>query len=791
MAVLCRWIMVLTLLLAAGPRLWAASEMDLAFRAARDAFQDGFYARAEAQFADYCQKFPASPRLAEAILVQAQARLKLTNYAGAIELLTTNQGKAGTNADQYLFWLAQASYRKGDYRAAGDGFAKLVKEFPASPRCLEAALGEASAHAALAGTEPAEWRSVIGLLQQTNGVFQSSAGTNASSELVIRGCLLLSEAQLATKDYHAAEETLQPLATRLLNPKLAWEWQFLLCRVQVASGQTNAALAGTTNLLAIAAGGALTNLLAESAALQASLFESLGRTNEALGAYKRNLDEGVPDERQRQALLKIAELYLAQGEIAEAAQVLEQFLARYPKAASADLALLTLGELRLRQYDLSGGTNQVVAVTTNLPATTNVLQLALGSFDTLVKKFPQSPLFGKAQLDLGWCYGRQGRLAEAQAAYGAAVACLPVSRDQATAYFGLAGVQSRQTNFAGAIKSYQAIIEKFAALPEARTNLFEPVLYETVRAGLAARDLATTTNALQNLLGWYPGNLSAARAVLLTAQDFRRRGDPAAARKLLLDFDKAVPGAPLGAERQLAVAATWEQENKWAEAIAQYDDLLAGVTNYEVRPAAEYYRALDTSQAGRDTNALTLFTNLVAQFPTNKFARLAQMWVARYYYNIGNYVEAERNYQVLFQSTNWPPDELTYQAQLMAGQTAVARQGWKDATTYFTQLANNTSGNTNPPILDLHYHALFEYALTLIRVADPADTNRLANLEQATITLGRICDDYATNNLAIRAWGYRANCYLQWALARQQYDSLTNAGSGGYRTASAQTDARR
>ena len=145
------------------------------------------------------------------------------------------------------------------------------------------------------------------------------------------------------------------------------------------------------------------------------------------------------------------------------------------------------------------------------------------------------------------------------------------------------------------------------------------------------------------------------------------------------------------------------------------------------------------------------------------------------YYNIGNYVEAERNYQVLFQSTNWPPDELTYQAQLMAGQTAVARQGWKDATTYFTQLANNTSGNTNPPILDLHYHALFEYALTLIRVADPADTNRLANLEQATITLGRICDDYATNNLAIRAWGYRANCYLQWALARQQYDSLTNA----------------
>ena len=100
----------MTLLLAAGPRLWAASAADRAFDAAVKAFQDTFYDRAEAQFADFCQKYPTSPRLPEAILLQAQARLELTNYAGAIELLTANQGKAGTNADQYLFWLAEASY---------------------------------------------------------------------------------------------------------------------------------------------------------------------------------------------------------------------------------------------------------------------------------------------------------------------------------------------------------------------------------------------------------------------------------------------------------------------------------------------------------------------------------------------------------------------------------------------------------------------------------------------------------------------------------------------------------
>ena len=58
-------------------------------------------------------------------------------------------------------------------------------------------------------------------------------------------------------------------------------------------------------------------------------------------------------------------------------------------------------------------------------------------------------------------------------------------------------------------------------------------------------------------------------------------------------------------------------------------------TNSSARPQAEYYRAQATYQAGQKTNALTLFTNFVAQFPTNDFAPLAQLWVADYYYRRG------------------------------------------------------------------------------------------------------------------------------------------------------------
>ena len=240
---------------------------------------------------------------------------------------------------------------------------------------------------------------------------------------------------------------------------------------------------------------------------------------------------------------------------------------------------------------------------------------------------------------------------------------------------------------------------------------------------------------------------------------------------MLQDFARTVPRSRLLPEVQLAIAASYEQEKKLAEAIAQYDQCLASFTNAELRARAEYNRAWDTAQAGGLTNALGLFTNFVAHFPTNEFAPYAQMWVADYYFNSGEFLEAERNYKLLFQNPQWAASDLAYDAQLMAGRAAVRLQDWKDAKDYFTRLYNNTNG----PSLDTRLQALFEFGQTLMQWADPRETNKLANLEVATQVFGRLCDEYPTNRLAVPAWIERGNCYKEWALARQQPDSLTNA----------------
>lgn len=761
--------LLLSILFAAGPRLFAAGSAETrAFNAATNAFQLGFYARAESAFAAFVQTYTNSPHLAEAILYQAQARLQQTNYDGAIALLSGYQTNAGTNADQYLFWLAEADFRKGDYPAAAAGFGKFIRNFPDSPRALEAGIGEATARARLL-----DWRGVIELLDQTNGFFQAASRANGTNDLVLRGNLLLSEANIALQNYPAAEAAVQSMGQLPLGPDTDWQRQYLICRIQLATGLTNEALLSTSRLLTLATNANDRDLLPESAAFQGNLLEQMGRPNEAIAAYQANLVDGISPQRQREALWKVTELSLAQNKTAEAAQVLTRFLNQFSNAPSADLALLTLGEVRLRQYlTAPSSTNQISVTSTNASIETNYLQSALDSLQEFVRRFPRSPLLGNAQLDRGWCFWLQTNLPEAQAAFQAAVQLLPLSTNQATAYFKLGDTQFRQKDFPGAITNYGAVVEKFGALPPVAETLFEPALYQIVQAGLAGGNLPAATNALARILTWYPEGFHTDRALLLTQQEISRQGDPVAARKMLEDFARAVPTAPLLPQVYLAIARTYEQQDQWSNAVQVYDHYLPALTNSPCLPEIEYYRAQAAYKAGDVTNALMLFTNFVAQYPTNEFAPRAKMWEADYYFRNGLFIQAEAAYKMLWRNTNnWPDSELTYQAQVMAGRAAMERGGWAAAREYLTNLYNSANGP-----LDLKIQAFYAYGDCFM---SQDSTNKADDYQTANDIFTRIYKTYPNSPWAPLAWGRSAEALFQLAksssLPASAYGDVSNA----------------
>ncbi len=752
-----RWLLIaLALLLGGGQLLAANTREERAYAAAARAFQDGMWSRAEVEFAEFSDKYPKSERVPEAVLMQAEADIKQAKYLQAIELLTTHASPAGKLADQYVFWLGEAQFQNEDYAAAAATFSRLARDFTESNRRLDAVVNEAAAYAKLD-----QWPQVSSLLQTPAGVFQANAKETPADDRVVRGQLLLADALLRQNKLGEAAEVLHSLAAQKLAPELNWQQAQLLCHVELARDDTNAALASTTNLIRLANLTGQPGLRAESVVEQGGILERLGRIGDAQEVYQQNLSTNVPQTWQRQAILKIAELAAAQTNFSGAEQSLETFLAQFPNSAPADVARLSLGELYLKQ------------AVAHAPPDTNELAQAQAEFDQFLGTYKNSPLLGKAFLDRGWCLWIGKKYPESLAAFKNAAQWLPRSVDLAVARFKMGDALFTQDDFAGARDNYEAVTSDFTNFPAVRTTLVPQALYQTVRACMKLGDMSGTTNALAQILTIYPTNNLVDNSLLLAGEQLSDLQQPAAARALFEKVEELYPKSPLRPEVELALARTYEQEDNWSNAIDLYDRWVKQYTNNMRLPQVEYARAMANYRAGNGTAAFAILTNFVAQFPTNGWAPVAQWWIGGYFYNTGtNYADAEKNYELLYQ--HWPNSgRLVYEAKLMAGRAAMGRQGYSDAIGYFTQLTSDT--NCPPEVL---VQALFAYGGALMQGPSSDTNNPLDNFGQAIQVFKAISQTYPQTEQAALAWGMIGDCYLQLAGQPQGahfYGDATNA----------------
>jgi TolA-binding protein len=768
MAFRWQWLLILLALSTGGERSFAASAReDRAYAAAVAAFQDGMWSRAETEFAQFVQKYPKSDRMAEAVLTQAEAEFEQGKLQPAIALLTARKAEAGNLADQYVYWIGEAQFQGGNLPAAAETFIALTRDFPESSLRLRVVVEAAAAFA----QQTNEWPRVVSLLAETNGVFQRAAQMDPANELVARGQLLLAQAKFAQKDFAGATTVLESLNLQTLKPQLDWQRAYLLHQVKLATGDTNAALAATTNLVLIAQSEKDDVLQAEGLMLRARVLEQLGQKSGAIAACQDILRLNTPVERVRQAILKMAELAIAQNQFADAEQSLEKFLAQFPGSPAADMALLTIGELQLTDYTAQ------LAATNHLPEATNLLSAAQLRFDQFLHTFTNGPLAGKAYLDRGWCLWLAGKTnaPETLDAFGAAATNLPPSEDRAMARFKMGDVLFAQKHFTNALNNYRRVVEGFTNFPAVTQTLGDRALYQMVRVNLELTNLDGANSAMDRLLKLYPASNLADSSILLVGEGLADARQPAAARAIFLKFEEMFPNSLLRPEAELAIARTYEQDQPpdWSAAIRQYENWQKDYPAHASRARVDYALASANFQAGIETNAFELFTNFIAQFPTNELAPLAQFWVADHYFRLGgtNYMEAERNYKMLYQNTNWQGmplvyTNLVYQSRLMAGRAAMGLPSYNDAIDHFKTLTSDT----NCPS-DLNVQALFAYGSALM-LQDSPDTNKpLANFQLAMNVFSQICQLYPTNEPGALAWCEIGDCALQLT----NYDAATNA----------------
>jgi TolA-binding protein len=731
-----------------------------AFEACARAFQDGVYERAEQHFADFIRLYPNSERLPEAILLRGRAALKLQQFGPAISLLSTNIPKAGALAEQYRYWLAQAHMENTNYQAAADSFALLAREFTNSVRLLEAGFGEALARFRLK-----EWSNVVVLLQNPTGPFRRGTAVRANDELVLRGELLLAEALLEQQQYAAAETVLVVLGKRDLIPDFQWRRLHLLCRVLLADQRVEVALSQTTNLVAAAAGSGQLVLQAESHAMQGAILEQLGRRPEALQVYLKNMEEGIPPDRRRESLLKVIQLTLDLGEYEQAAQRLAAFFSQYPGDTATDTALLTDGELHIKQALVTLRTNTADVPFPAPPSITNYLQQALARFHQLLTNYPQSAVVGLARLNEGWCFWMEGKLPECRDSFAQAAALLPFSPNQATALFKLADAHFFLQDYTNALKNYQAILRDFGSVPTVRLDLSARALYQVTRTYLKLRDLSGATNTVQQFLKEQPESTLADQAMLLVGQSLNQAGRSAEARSLLESCAQRYPHRPLLPEVELAIARSFTQERNWTAALAKYDSWVNRFPTNPALPRAEFDRAWVNAQAGLQTNALRLFTNFVARFPSDERVPQARLWIGDFYFSQNDFVNAQLNYQdaALLSS------KLAYQARMMAGRAAFAGERWTDARDNFKALLNDNQCPSNIVV-----EALFGLGDTYIRQG--GRERPLQKFEEAIAVFTKIPQLYPNDPRVPNAWGRIGDCYFAMANADpKNYTATTNA----------------
>ena len=745
MALLRQRLLILLILVLGGAQVFAANTREeRAFAAAMATFQDENWNRAETEFAQFAQRFSKSARIPAVILAQAQAQFKQGKFAAAADLLTGHADGAGGLADAYVYWLGESQFAKGDFTNAAATFSTLAKNFPDSPLRLTAVVEAAAAYAQFP-----DWSRHDALLEATNGIFARAAALDPNNALVINGRLSLAQGKLAQHNFTAAGKYLELLDLKALAPEQDWERLNLLYQVKLAQGNLDAALVVTTNLMESA-----TNIghMSDSVAMHASALEKKQLPAAALGAWMENLTNGAPVERQREAVLKIAALAAAQGDGTNAAASLEKYLAQFPNSPVAELVLLTLGELHLKDFLATSSADQLAAAQTN--------------FDRFIGAFANSPLTGKACLDRGWCNWQASRYAESLVDFRAAAQRLPVSADQALAKFKTGDALFMLNDFVGARRNYLAVLNGFEKFPQVAKSLGDRALYQILRADLQLKDLAGAEAAMQQLLRDFPTSDLADNGLLLAGEAFSDFGRPEKAREVFQEFVRQFPDSLLAPQVELAVARTFERGQDWPAAITNYAGWLDRHPTNDLVPQVRYALGHANYQAGRETNALQLFTTFVTQFPTNDLAPLAQWWVADSFYRAGNFIGAETNYELIYQTPTWKNSTLIYPAQLMASRAAVGRLGFDDAKNYLIKMLADT--NCPPALMT---QAMFAYGGVLMRL-DPPDTSRpLANFELATNVFAQISAANPTNELGSLAGSELGDCYLQLGAL----DAATNA----------------
>ncbi len=737
----------------------AAPEEKNAYDAGVRAFEWSLFQRAEKEFAQFIANFPDSD---------------LAPKAAAFRL----RSRAHHLSDQSKHSLAAAAFRQ------------LRREFPNSPNYLEFIMLEAWNEYHLGNQE-----TVVNLLGNPKGPFQSASIIRsldpAALKFQVSGWLLLAQTYLEQKNYPAARQALAKATDWDINTEFQWRRQFILTKLHFAANEFEKALAKATPLLELAEATEKKEWIAESAAALGEVRIATNQKEAAIRAYKKNLAEGIPQNRRREAWTKIIQLRQEQspGPL-PFLQSLEQFIAETSNDNALDIPLLALAKLKLQFYyqekDRSPSPEQ-----SPTPPASKLLGNTQEILEQILREFSQSPLRGEALYHLGWCYWEQRKTEKSFSSFYNALNVLPESFEKDIAQFKLADGHYALKRYENALFHYQQIRQRIAASakpihPNKKTFLAQ-VLYQTVRAAIKDNNPNAAANAVSDLITLFPDNLLANKGTFLFGQHMLQIPQSSEARKIFRQLIERFPNFPPKAEVELAIAYSHELDGNWKSAADAYQNWTTTHPHHKKQAQVAYAKAWCISQLNQENIAAPLFQTFLEKHgkdksPNNqKLANQARLWLGNHHFNRRNFHTAKQFYTEIFNTQNQQTNLITLRARLMAGRASFHQNQFEETIEQLKTLSDRIPKNnpTNNYFKTLQAEvqlnlgdAYFEYGKQL-----PEPDTRKDQIEQAQKLYQQIHPIQPNSRLWAIAQGRYADAarfLSNYPQAKEHYQNIIN-----------------
>ena len=688
-------------------------------------FQAGHWGTADRWLSELIQRHADSSRRPLAVLLKGQALYQQGKYRETYAALSNDRLAAGPLADEYLFWMAECRSAQGNLEAASQIYQELIREHSESRRVLEAVVALADVFA-----RQENWLQVIERLRPVDGVFQRNAAEDASLEQVVEGRLLLARALVEQNEPASATAVLAQLPVALVKEQ-DWRRRLLKAKIAIREDRLNDALLDGDGLRVMADQEGWVGQLLAAYQLRADVFERLSNPVMAIRELEHLIQPELPVSVRQHAYLNIARLYMGHGDYRGVINIMDALCEEEVLKPLHPVANCVLGESHLALYH----------------------QGDRAHLDQAVEHLRQGLETGDRELVIrsNWGMARyhlyHNDNASADEWIHKALEASAASDLRPWLEYELALNQFSQNLTTGSYAGFQNV--RTNALQGLPANLIYAARFMQFQSALKG-DNREGAEVLLAEMRQQDGASYLGHALLAMARDHINREALEAAEEMLIEFRQVTPGADLQAAAALEEVrlALRKPQPNWTVIVASLKQWLNRYPSHRMKNRVTYDLAWALAQSGQMAESDLVFKRLIGVAPNSREAFMARLWRADRFFNSNkNIGEAELEYKRVRGNTNCPV-ELRERAGMMAGRTAMRRQGFDDARKEFSALIDNQE-LSNRTRMEASF-ALGDLTMLELGGAGPG---RIEKLTQSTNAFYGITQLSPTNAVAARAWG--------------------------------------